>query len=100
MAEDIEILAAGTGADTAGPIEVHNRPMTVQLFGTLTGFVGDVQRKASNGTYYDFYDENGKVTLGPSRPNYKIWDGGDFQVNVTARPNSSGVSMCAGPGGR
>lgn len=94
------IESATTGTGQSDSFEVLNRPVTVQVFGTLASSTADLQRQASDDSWVDVYDDNGKVTLSDTRPQETVWGGGRYRLNWTARPSAVGASVSVGPGGR
>lgn len=88
----INVLASGT-TDSVTTDEVDVGPTYVGFiaFGTLGSDTGDVQIKASDGSWVDVYDSNGQVQLSATRPQVVMTMPGVYRVSVATRTSAWGI---------
>lgn len=90
MAENI-CLAAGTSAANSTDIAVTTGPVSVYLFGAVSGAQLEVQRKA-NGTWQTHVQGGRAVYLTGSNRSEVIIGPGTYRVVRTATPDAVGVA--------
>lgn len=84
------ILAAGTGAAETIAFSVTG-PVLIAAFGTLGADTGNLQRRATDGTWVDVYSSDALVQLKAAQPQVIIDGPGIYKVVFAARTAAIGV---------